>query len=233
MRHLQLQAQLFFHAGVVQAAGLFHEAQQHQGQGLVGCTARNAGGSGQAHQVSGQIEVVAHLQVGVIAHVDHALRLATPQGGSAGAGQIVGVDVVGVNVVLRQQHRGFLEQTLAWRATFAVLGVNAGDAQDAAAHAAAPKETHQPLGIDPALGAGGVRIHGTGFIDQLPLAVAIDACGGAIDQGLRQGAQAQGLQQSLCAGVALGVAALVAGGRGQVHHPLGQARQAAQAGWIV
>ena len=50
-------------------------------------------------QVGGEIEVVAHLQRAVVADVDRTLRQAALQRGDAGARQVVGVDMVGVDVV--------------------------------------------------------------------------------------------------------------------------------------
>ena len=195
--------------------------------------ARDAGRFGQTIQAGGQVKVVAHFQIGVVGDVDHALRLAAPQSRSAGAGQIVGMDVVGVDVFLGHQHGRAFEQALTRRTAFAVGGVNAWDAQHTHPHAAAPQKTHQVFGIDTALGAWRVRVHGPGLVDTMAPAVAINTRGGTVDQRLRWRAQTQGTHQSQAARIALGFASTV-GGRGcKVNHPVGNARQALQAGHIV
>jgi hypothetical protein len=71
---------------------------------------------------------------GVVAGVVHALRPAAPQRRHAGARQVVGMDVVGVHVVSAPAP-ACREQARARRAAFAVGRIDAGNAQDAGAHA--------------------------------------------------------------------------------------------------
>ena len=85
----------------------------------------------QPAQVGGEIEVVAHLHLGVVAGVDRALRQAAVQRGDAGARQVVGMDVVGVDVVGGREHRRAARQALARMPAGAVAGIDAGNAQQA------------------------------------------------------------------------------------------------------
>ena len=101
----QHQPQLGLHAVVAQPPRLVHEAQQHGRQLGLRLGARDAGRAGQAVQIGREIDIVAHLQLGVVAHVQATLRPAAPQGQHAGPGQIVRMDVVGEHVVLLAQHR--------------------------------------------------------------------------------------------------------------------------------
>jgi hypothetical protein len=66
----------------------------------LGAASRGCAAGAASRRGRPQVEVVPHLEGGVVIDVVDALRLAVPQGGDAGTRQVVGVDVVGVDVVL-------------------------------------------------------------------------------------------------------------------------------------
>ncbi len=106
---------------VAQPPRFAHEAQQHGRQAWPSATAqRDAGRAGQTEQIGRMVDVVAHLQLGVVAHVQTTLRPAAPKGQHTGSGQIVRMDVVGEHVVLLAQHRRAALQAPARCAPFAV-----------------------------------------------------------------------------------------------------------------
>src|SRR5690606_8697741 len=88
--------------------------------------------------------------------------------------QILGVDVVGEDVIDGRQHRIPALQAVE-RQT--VGGIDAGRAQDGNAHATAAAEIAQAtLGIDATLRARGTGATGTRFIDQRAAAIAVNPC---------------------------------------------------------
>ena len=89
------------------------------------------GGRGRPHRSRGEVEVVAHLQLGVVAGVYRALRQAAPQRRRAGARQVVGMDVVGVDVFVRVRAPACRAPGARAGAARAVGRVDARDAQDA------------------------------------------------------------------------------------------------------
>jgi hypothetical protein len=101
----QAHAQLALEPRVVQPARLAHEAQQHAAAAVLRLVARHARRARHAVQVGGQVDVVAHRSS--VSSLACTMRCGLPrqQRGHAGARQVVGVDVVGVDVVLAPQHR--------------------------------------------------------------------------------------------------------------------------------
>jgi hypothetical protein len=66
---------------------------------LLGLGTRDARRAWQPAQVGGEVEVVAHLDLAVVADIDRALRQPAVQRRNASAREVVGMDVVGVDVV--------------------------------------------------------------------------------------------------------------------------------------
>ena len=160
----------------------------------------------------------------VIGVVD-PLRPCTPEGRDTGARQIVGVDMVGKNIICRFQHRRSLEQTFPWRTALAIRRINAGHPKNAGSHpGGTPQQTDRALRIHPPDGTLGARPDRPGFSDQIALAISIDATGGGIDQGRRKTAQSQGLNQ----GSGSGVVPALRGRRRQMDYAIGQASQTPQ-----
>ena len=92
------------------------------------------------------------------------------------------MDVVGVYVLVRHQHRVATLQALQRQA---VGGVDAGRAQQGDAHPATPAEIAQAaLGIDPAPAARGLRVAGPGFIHMGSATVAVNPCRAYVYQAL-------------------------------------------------
>ena len=90
------------------------------------------GGRGRPQQVGDEVEVVAHLQLAVVADVDGALRQAAVQRRDAGARQVVGMDVVRVDVVVGARAPACRARSaLARIAAGAIERVDAGHAQQA------------------------------------------------------------------------------------------------------
>ena len=81
--------------------------------------------------------------------MDGALRPRPRQRGHTGAGQVIGMDVVGVDVVLGPQHRRAAQQTFARMAAFAILRVDAGNAKDRHARASSNSRAGDQLGGKP------------------------------------------------------------------------------------
>ena len=112
-RIAQSQTQLALQALVGEPARLAQEAHLHRREARLGFGAADARRPRQAGQVGGEVEVVAHLQLAVVDDVDDALRPAAVQRGDAGARQVVGMDVVGVDVVVGREHRFAAAEALA------------------------------------------------------------------------------------------------------------------------
>ena len=147
----------------------------------------------------------------------------------AGARQVVGVDVVGEDIVLAPQHRRASAQTRLRRAVFPVWRMDAGHAQHAGPHACAPQLAHAALGVHPSHRAGGGGRRGARLAHPGPRAVAIDSAGRGIHQGAWRRAQAQSAHQRARAGV-FGASLRR---RRQMQHLRRQPGQAAQRGRIV
>ncbi len=139
--------------------------------------AADARGARQGIEIGSEIEVIAHFELGVVCDVVHPLRLAPPQGSDASASEIVSMDVVGVHIVLRLQYWRAPEQTRARRAAFAIIRIDAGDAQDARCHSASCGIQNLLLGIHPAMCTRRMSLRGAALAHPIALAVAIHAGG--------------------------------------------------------
>ncbi len=149
------------------------------------------------------------------------------EGELAGRSQVVSMDVAGVDIVFVPQHGCAAQQALARCAPLAVGRIDARNAQDTHAQAAA-QVTHHPFSIHPALGARGGGLQGACLIHQRPTAIAIHATGRAIDQGPGQAALPQAAGQRQAAGVAPPLTRGLRRRWCQVQNPVRQAGQAMQ-----
>ncbi len=192
-------------------------------------------GARQAVQVCGQVEVIAHLQTTRVAYVIDALRTPPPQGGYARAGEVVGMDVIGMHVVLAHQRGRAAAQPCLGRAALAIGRIDAGNAQHARAHARPAQVPHRALGVHAAPGPRRGGRDGPRLGHARAAAVAIDAAGRAVHQCARQAAQPQHARQGHGAGVGppCGARIALAGRRRQVQHARGEAREAPQGAHVV
>lgn len=76
------------------------------GSSVCACSREMRGGLVKAVEIGRQIEVIPHLQLRVVAGVIDALRLATPQRKQAGTRQVIGMNMVGIDIVYGLQHGG-------------------------------------------------------------------------------------------------------------------------------
>ena len=88
--------------GVLQTSRFAHEREHHRLELRLRLFARNAGSARQAERIGNQVEIIAHAQVAVVRRMHHALRPRPPDREHENGGEIVGVDMVGVNIVGRR-----------------------------------------------------------------------------------------------------------------------------------
>jgi len=102
------------------------------------------------------------------------------QRGNTGAGQVLGVNMVGIDIVGRQQRRQALVQTLQGKA---IGGVDARGAQDGNRHAVLPPpETQAALGVNATRGTAAFRLQATRFVDDLTTAITVHPGRTNVDQ---------------------------------------------------
>lgn len=102
------------------------------------------------------------------------------QGSQTSRRQIIGMNVIGIDIIaVNQRGQAFL-QPFDWQA---VMGVNTRYTQDADRHGIARAPIAQTtLGIDPAFGARVVGLQSSGFVNPLPLTIAINPCRTYVNQ---------------------------------------------------
>ena len=143
------------------------------------------------------------------------------------------MDVVGVHIIGVHQHRRAAQQPGPRRSTFAVRRVNAGDAQHMHPRAGgAAHHAEQAFGMHAALGPGGLRVDGAGFVNPVATAVAIHPAGAAVHQHRRQRTQPQGPKQRRRARISR-ARGWVVGRWSQMHQVCGQPGEAAQTALVV
>jgi len=102
------------------------------------------------------------------------------QRGNTGGGQILGVDVIAVDIVGGTQRRQAFFQALERQA---VGGIDARRAQDGNHHAVVPPPGAQAaLGIDPTHGAAILRLQAARFVDKRAAAIAVHPGRTNVDQ---------------------------------------------------
>ena len=220
------QPQFVRGACVRQLARLAQKRQQRFGQHLFRFGAIHARRPRQVERIGAAVEPVAHFQrVGVDCMVD-ALRTPAEQRRPRQPRQIVGVDVVGVAVVLGNQGRGAALDAFQRQA---VGGIDAGRAQDAHLHPQRFAPGAQlALGVDPPHRAAVHRRHRTRLGHPVAAAIAVHAAGADVDQRPRRAVPGQRVQQMGRARIG---PALI-GRRRKVEHAV-DARQALQRGGRV
>jgi hypothetical protein len=100
------------------------------------------------------IEIIGHLQVGIIDHIVAAIGLPVAHGGEAGGRQIVGVNVVGEHIIGGEPAPAGLLQTFQRQA---VGGVDTGRAQDGKRTPLRRPRRAGSFGIDTTAGARAFR----------------------------------------------------------------------------
>ena len=179
----------------------------------------------QTVQIGRQIKVIAHFEPRVVIDVVDALRPAEPERPDASPRQIIGMDMVGVDVVCGLQHWRAFEQASTRRAALAVGRVDARNAQDHAAHTGCPPVVpHPAFSVNSPCSPCCICTNSSVFSSNITFAVAIDAAGGPVDVRHWCRAQAKGGIERTGAWVARALARW----RCQMHHARGNAGQSAQ-----
>ena len=102
------------------------------------------------------------------------------QRSQAGSGQIIGMNMVGEDVIRLGQGRQTFFQALDRQA---VGGINAGGTQNGNPHPGPGAPVTQTLfGIDPAAGARTLRIQAPRFVNPRPGTVAVNPCRAYVNQ---------------------------------------------------
>lgn len=122
------------------------------------------------------IEIRGHLQIAIVDHIETALVARPRQCPHTGGREIVGMDVVGVDIFARDQRRRASLEALQRQA---VVRIDARRAQDDGRQAGLAQTT---LGIDPAAGTRRLGVEATRFVDGRTTAIAIDPGGANVDQ---------------------------------------------------
>jgi hypothetical protein len=217
-------------AVVVEPTRLGHETPLQRAHRGAQRLARKARRACHAEHVGDRVVVLAHAQLAVVAGVHDALRARPEQRCHAGPRQVVGMDVVGVDVVLGRQQRRRTRQALARVAAVAVECIDARHAQHAGREAEdAAMPAYALLGVDAALRARGEGRHGARLVEACATGIAVDPGRARVDQAPRPRRPRQGLQQG---GRARVVNALWRRRR-QVQHPVRQRGQTPQCGRLV
>lgn len=128
----------------------------------------------QAEDVSGEIEVFAHFQRAVIDGIVNPPGPATKQRDAGDVREIIGMNVISVDVVLGLQH---------WITAFeprsrqTVGGINAGCAQNADRNAVALTEaTQTTLGVNASQGTGSRWRHTPGLVNEGTATITVNPC---------------------------------------------------------
>lgn len=126
------------------------------------------------------IEVVGHFQVRVIDCIVGAIGGTAPDRRAASGGEIVGVDVIGIHILVGDQR---WQSPLQASQRQTIGGVDTGRAQDADGDAAPRPPGPQPVfGIDPALRPRVGRRASSGLVDPGTGTIAVNARGAYVDQ---------------------------------------------------
>ena len=130
--------------------------------------------------------------------MQYPLRRAPVQGRHAGAGQVVGMDVVGVDIVLGAQHRAAAHQALTRVAAGPVSGIDARDAQQRHRHAViTAKAAQAAFSVHPAPGPVGGRRHRPAFVEHRATGIAIHPGGAGVHQAPQPAAPRHAQRQGL------------------------------------
>ena len=179
-RIAQADAEFALQAAVVEAPRFAHERQRRLRQAAFRLVAADPRRTRQGECIGEQIVPVGHRQRRVVAGVIGAVGPPVRQRGPANRRQIVGVDVIGDDVVISGEDRQAATQTVERQA---VAGVDAGNAQDAdRALAGAAEMAKLALGIEAAPPPAALRPRRARLVNPRAAAVAIDPAGAEVNQ---------------------------------------------------
>lgn len=165
---------------VADAPRFAHEGHLQRRQHLSGSTARQTRWAWQGEGVGDTVEIIGHAQITVVDDVVGATGLAAPHCRDTGSGKVIGMDVVGPRILVGDQRRQPLLQTLD-RQT--VGGVDTRGAQDADANPIAPAPgTQAALGIDAPGGTWTLGIARTRLVDQRAGTITVNPCRTYVNQ---------------------------------------------------
>jgi hypothetical protein len=167
--------QFALEAAIVETARLAHERQRRGAQHLGRLLAADARRSRQTESVGDEIIPIAHVQFRVIAGVHDTVGPAPLQRGEANSGKIVGVNVVGVHVLLFSQGGQAATQPFERQAVGSIDSRNAKDGNAATGRAA--EVAQLPFRIETPLAARTFRSSRLGFIDTTAAAIAVHPAG--------------------------------------------------------
>ena len=219
-RIVQPEAQLALEPAVFEPTRFAHERIHHRRHHGLELRTRHAGRPRQSGGVGDDVEVLGHLQRIVVDRVVDTCGGASLQRCDADARQVLGVDVVAVDVVGIGERGQLLAQAFQWQA---IVRIDARHAQ----HRPAPAAAHRTLGIDASLCALAGRTKPRGLVDPPPTMVAVDAGGADIHRALH------------CAGkhrrqtASAHVDELRLSRRSQMQHPRRESPQASQRAALV
>ena len=148
--------------------------------------------------------------------------------GDAGPRQVVGVDVAGVDVVGRGQHRRAAGQALARIAAGAVEGVDAGHTQDRHGDAAgAAEDAPARFRIGAPARPFARRPDRARLVDEGTAAIAVDAAGRGVDEPAQAARSGQRADEPRTAQIDRARA----GRRREVQHGVGEVGEAGERSW--
>ena len=135
---------------------------------------RDARRPGQFEGIGHTVEILGHLQIGIIDDIVNAAGTAVPERSDAGRGQIIGVNVIGEGIIRIIQGRQAAFQTVQ-RQT--VGGIDARGAQDGNGHPRASAPSAQPaFRIYAATRACAFGIRASHFVDSCAATITVNPC---------------------------------------------------------
>lgn len=136
---------------------------------------------GQPEAIGNEIEIVAHLDLRVVGRVVRSVAAPVAQRRAGQHRQILGVDMIGIDVVLIPQRGGCPLQAFNGQA---IGSIDSGDAQDADDDATPTQRAQLVLGIEPSASPGSARLRSTGLVNTGACAVTVDTAGTDVDDSL-------------------------------------------------
>jgi hypothetical protein len=165
---------------VANASRFAHERHLQRRQHLGSSTARQTRRAWQGEGVGDTVEIIGHAQIAVIDDVVGAAGLTPPHCRDAGSSQVIGMDVVGPGILIGDQRRQPLLQTLD-RQTVGRVDTRGAQDADANTITLAPG-TQAALGINASRGTWTLRIARTRLVDQHAGTIAVNPCRTYVNQ---------------------------------------------------
>jgi hypothetical protein len=182
-RVLQPHAQDTLEAAVVEAPRFQHEGQKPLGNRLLGGLQRNARRAPQAMRVGDEIQPIPELHFGVVARVIDARRRIVVERAAHDRGEIICMDMVGIDIVLRTQHRRSGAQP---RERQAVAGIDPRRAQYDEGNASGGAPFGEPaFGVDSTACAFGSGRDRPRFVHACAAAIAVHPARADVDDSSR------------------------------------------------